>query len=134
MKLRSLWAALLAAALFLTGCAPSGPSSEPETSGYDLTELTNEYLAPIAISGIGAVNWEDPSELSPDQLLSYYAVWAMPVERNLEEPEKFPPRNWNRSSRNGSMYQQSCCASPNIMTRRPACISQDMWGVPPGMR
>lgn len=64
------------------------------------------------------MNWEDPSELSPDQLLSYYAVWAMPVERNLEEPEKFPPRNWNRSSRNGSMYQQSCCASPNIMTRR----------------
>lgn len=90
MKLRSLWAALLAAALFLTGCTPSGSSSEPETSGYDLTRLTNEYLAPIAISGIGAVNWEDPSELSPDQLLSYYVVWAMPVERNLEEPEKVP--------------------------------------------
>ena len=90
MKLRSLWAALLAAALFLTGCAPSGSPSEPETSGYDLTGLTNEYLAPIAISGIGAVSWEDPSELSPDQLLSYYVVWAMPVERNLEEPEKVP--------------------------------------------
>ena len=41
MKLRSLWAALLAAALFLTGCTPSGPSSEPESSGYDLTGLTN---------------------------------------------------------------------------------------------
>lgn len=95
--------------LFLTGCAPSGSPSEPETSGYDLTGLTNEYLAPIAISGIGAVNWEDPSELSPDQLLSYYVVWAMRWSAILRSPKKFPPRSWNRSSRNGSMYQQSCC-------------------------
>lgn len=80
------------------------------------------------------MNWEDPSELSPDQLLSYYVVWAMPVERNLEEPEKVPAEELEQKLQERFDVSAELLRRPNIMTRRPACIPRDMWGVPPGMR
>ena len=52
MKLRFLWLAVLAAAVFLSGCTLSESSSGPESGNYDPAQLTEDYLAPIAISGI----------------------------------------------------------------------------------
>lgn len=127
MKLRLLWAAALAAAMLLAGCAPSEPSSEPEPEHYDLTQLTEEYLAPIAISGIGAENWESAEELAPDQLLSYYVVWAMPEQRDLEEPETVPAEELEaklqeRFDVSVGLLRQSGCYEPEVGMYTPGYV------------
>lgn len=127
MKLRFLWAAVLAAGVFLSGCTLSESSSGSESGNYDPAQLTEDYLAPIAISGIGAENWEDPSALDPDQLLSYYVVWAMPGERNPEEPETIPAEELEaklqeRFDVSSDLLRQSECYDPETGLYTPGYV------------
>lgn len=80
------------------------------------------------------MNWEDPSELSPDQLLSYYVVWAMPVERNLEEPEKVPAEELEQKLQERFDVSAELLRQSEYYDPETGLYIPDMWGVPPGMR
>ena len=135
MKLHTLLAAALAAALLLGGCSgtePSASASSPEAensqaASYDLEQLTEEYLTPIAISGMGAQNWDDPEELQPDQFISYYVVWAMPAERDLETPETVPAdeleaKLQERFDVSSEFLRQSGCYDPDTGLYTPGYV------------
>lgn len=125
MKLRFVWTALLAAALSLTGCVPAESASgaaEP-----DLEQLTEEYLAPIAISGIGSQSWKDPGELDPDKLLDYYVVWAMPKERDPEQPETILAEELEEKLRErfdvpAELLRQADCYDPETGVYTPGYV------------
>ncbi len=87
MKRTALFAAALSVALLLTACAPL-PGAGPVREDLDL--LTEEYLTPAVFSAITARSWEDPMELSPDQLVEFYAIRELPAERDLRQADTVP--------------------------------------------
>lgn len=135
MKLRIFLAAVLTVCLFLGGCTETEPSSSASSSGaessqpetYDLAQLTDGYLVPIVISGMGAQDWDDPEELRPDQFISYYVAWAMPAERNLETPETVPADELEAKLRerfdvSPEFLRQSACYDPDTGLYTPGYV------------